>query len=580
MVRGTPDPDSTADPADLRTRLAEAEETLRAIRDGEADALVIAGSRGDEVHLLGGGDRAYRQFIDAVNEGAATLSVGGDILSCDAALAKTLGRPLDQVLGTPMADHLPPEDHEVLSAVLARAETVSSRRRVRLMTLEGRQVPVYVSAAVLRDAGEEQVFCLAFTDLEGVISAEEALRESEERLTQLTEQSGTVAWEVDAQGLYTYVSHVVEAVLGYRPDELVGRVHFYDLHPEEGRESFKTAALAVFAEKGSFHNLLNAAQTKDGRQVWLSTTGAPMLNADGTLRGYRGSDIDVTEPKRGADEISRLHAELEDRVRERTEDLSSANEELQAANEELNGVNVKLEEATRAKSDFLASMSHELRTPLNSIIGFSGVMLQGLAGDLSAEQNKQLGMINNSGQHLLELINQVLDLTKVESAQDQPTIRKLGVGAVAREMFDSVRPMAEAKGIEMRWTCPEGLRPILTDRLRIGQILLNLMGNAVKFTEHGYVGVTVSQDDSGVTITVDDSGRGIPVEDLERVFDDFYQVSPHSSAKSEGTGLGLAVSRRLAESIGARIEVTSEPGRGSVFTLRIPDRPRQRSPRP
>jgi len=201
-------------------------------------------------------------------------------------------------------------------------------------------------------------------------------------------------------------------------------------------------------------------------------------------------------------------------------------------------------------------------------------MLQGLAGDLNQEQNKQLGMINNSGRHLLELVNEVLDLAKVESGQDRPTIRRVDVGALSREMFDTIRPMAAAKGIEMRWTCPDGLRPIRTDGLRASQILLNLMGNAVKFTEHGCISATVSQDGSGVAITVEDSGCGIAAEDLERVFGDFYQASPHSGAKSEGTGLGLAVSRRLAESIGARIEVTSEPGRGSAFTLHISERPR------
>ena len=202
------------------------------------------------------------------------------------------------------------------------------------------------------------------------------------------------------------------------------------------------------------------------------------------------------------------------------------------------------------------------------------MLLQGLAGSLEDEQRRQLGMINNSGRNLLELINGILDLAKVESAQDRPTIGKVDVGVVAREMFDTVGPMDDVKGIEMRWTCPDGLRPVQTDGLRVSQILLNLMGNAVKFTEHGYVSATVSQDDSGVTVAVGDSGRGIAAEDLERVFDDFYQVTPHGSAKSQGTGLGLAVSRRLAESVGAQIEVTSEPGRGSIFTLRIPERPR------
>ncbi|MCX6637126.1 MAG: PAS domain S-box protein, partial [Acidobacteria bacterium] len=132
---------------------------------------------------------------------------------------------------------------------------------------------------------------------------EDALRESEARFDQLAEQSGIIAWEMDAQGLYTYVSHVSEALWGYHPDELAGRMHFYDLHPEEGREAFKTAAFAVFERKEPFRNLVNAVEGKDGRLVWVSTNGIPLLNADGTLRGYRGSDTDITERKRAEEAL-------------------------------------------------------------------------------------------------------------------------------------------------------------------------------------------------------------------------------------------------------------------------------------
>ncbi len=129
------------------------------------------------------------------------------------------------------------------------------------------------------------------------------LRTSDERFTQIVEQSATIAWEVDPQGLYTYVSQVSEPVLGYRPDELMGRMHFYDLHPESGREAFKAAAFAVFERKQAFQNLVNAVQTKDGRQVWLSTNGLPLLNADGSFRGYRGADTDITERKRAEEKL-------------------------------------------------------------------------------------------------------------------------------------------------------------------------------------------------------------------------------------------------------------------------------------
>jgi signal transduction histidine kinase len=264
-------------------------------------------------------------------------------------------------------------------------------------------------------------------------------------------------------------------------------------------------------------------------------------------------------------------------VQERTEELYAANEELQSINEELATLNselveanLRLEEATRAKSDFLAAMSHELRTPLNSIIGFSGVLLQGLTGPVDDEQRRQIGMINNSGRHLLELINKVLDLSKIESGHVRPDWRRIDLRDVVLKMVDTVRPLAQAKGLEIVATLPETPALVTTDGTRVGQILLNLLGNAIKFTGEGRVDVTVATESGSVAISVSDTGRGIGPDDIARVFDDFYQVVPPDGGKSEGTGLGLSVSRRLAESVGARLGATSEAGSGSRFTLTVP----------
>jgi PAS domain S-box-containing protein len=176
---------------------------------------------------------------------------------------------------------------------------------------DGTIFPTQMSVVVLKDERGDPYGLAAFAeDITERKRADTELRESEERFNQLAEQSGTFAWEVDAQGIYTYVSHVAKAVLGYRPDELVGRMHFYDLHPEEGRETFKAAAVAVFTRKEPFQNLENVAQAKNGRRVWISTNGIPLLNADGTLRGYRGSDTDITERKRAEEEIVRERKNL------------------------------------------------------------------------------------------------------------------------------------------------------------------------------------------------------------------------------------------------------------------------------
>ncbi|MBU4555405.1 MAG: PAS domain-containing protein, partial [Actinobacteria bacterium] len=284
----------------------------------------------------------------------------------------------------------------------------------------------------------------------------------------------------------------------------------------------------------------------EGELIWIQTTKVPLHDHNGQPYAVLGIFEDVTERKRAEADILRL-------------------------NEELAQSNRSLEEATRAKSDFLASMSHELRTPLNSIIGFSGVLAQEIPGELNAEQHKQLGMINRSGRHLLLLVNEILDLVRIESGQKNPTIRDVDISELVAEMFNTMEPLAAAKGLQVNLVRPEEPLRAITDPHFMSQIMLNLLGNAVKFTDVGHVTTTVSREGTDLLISVQDSGCGIAAENTARIFDDFYQAAASDGVKHEGTGLGLAVSRRLAESIGVQIDVVSELGKGSTFTVRIPD---------
>jgi signal transduction histidine kinase/HAMP domain-containing protein len=228
------------------------------------------------------------------------------------------------------------------------------------------------------------------------------------------------------------------------------------------------------------------------------------------------------------------------------------------------------QEADRLKSAFLASMSHELRTPLNSIIGFTGILLQGLVGSLNEEQNKQLRMVQSSASHLLELINDVLDISKIEAGQLKISVSKFAMSAAIEKVNQTVTPLAEKKGLSLVVDIKPKVGQITSDRLRVEQILINLVNNAIKFTEKGEVRLECEIKNGYLEINVIDSGIGIKDEDLNKLFKPFQQVDTGLTRQYEGTGLGLSICKRLVEKLGGKIWVKSKWGIGSTFSFTLP----------
>lgn len=231
---------------------------------------------------------------------------------------------------------------------------------------------------------------------------------------------------------------------------------------------------------------------------------------------------------------------------------------------------LKLQEATQAKTRFLAKMSHELRTPLNSIIGFSGTMKQGLAGPLNDEQLTQLEMINKSGKHLLSLIDDVLDISRVEAGRTELHITRFSPVERAEEVVQIAGPLALDKGISLKVETAGDVDAMESDDGKITQILLNLIGNAIKFTDAGAVTLRVSRYDDHIEFAVTDTGPGIGPETLPRVFEAFIQGDFVDGIGPGGAGLGLAISEEFASLLGGHIHVASELGVGSTFTLHVP----------
>jgi len=269
------------------------------------------------------------------------------------------------------------------------------------------------------------------------------------------------------------------------------------------------------------------------------------------------SMLDVTARVQGERELEQYRRDLEVLVERRTEQLVVANMELEAAN--------------NAKKAFLANMSHELRTPLNTVLGFSGVLLKGTVGDLNEEQAEELQMIHDAGQQLLSMVDEVLDIAKIESGQVQVDWGQVDLGALTARVFKEFEVAAKDAGVDMQLQIEDGTFVVESDLGKLNQVLRNLLGNAIKFTpEGGEVHLELQREGEGARILVRDTGVGIAPYDQGRVFSAFYQARPPGEAKSQGAGLGLAIVSELCELIGARVEVQSAPGYGALFTVHVP----------
>jgi len=271
-------------------------------------------------------------IVDSSDDAIIGENLDGTITSWNRGAEKIFGYTSAEMEGTSILRLIPANqqlEEQGSLGKIRRGQSVIHFETLR-QTKDGELMDVSITASPIRDAAGKIIgMSKVARDISERKRGEETLRASEARYAHLAEQSSVVAWEVDAQGLYTYVSQVAGRVWGYRPGELVGRKHFYDLHPESGREAFKASAFTAFARKQPFVDLVNAIQTKDGRQLWVSTNGSPNMNAEGTLCGYRGSDTDITERKVAQDALREAHLELEERVKNRTEELKRSNAQLQ-----------------------------------------------------------------------------------------------------------------------------------------------------------------------------------------------------------------------------------------------------------
>jgi PAS domain S-box-containing protein len=388
--------------------------------------------------------------------------------------------------------------------------------------------------------------------------------ETRDRLAAIVNFSNDAIISETLDAVITSWNQGAERMFGYSAEEIVGQPVSILFPPGEEHDERKILAQI---RPGNSTQLETVRRRKDGSLLNVALTLSPILDHAGRVVGASKIARDISARKRAELALQTLNKTLELEVAARTADLSAAL--------------VRAEAADRLKSAFLATMSHELRTPLNSIIGFTGILLQGLPGPLNPEQTKQLGMVKGSARHLLELINDVLDISKIEAGQLEVRAEPFDPGESIARVTASVKSFAEKKGVALGVNLPATLPQMVSDRRRVEQILLNLLNNALKFTEEGEVTLTVETvagfrfaPEAGpvpaLRLRVADTGIGIKPEDLALLFQPFRQLDTGLTRQHEGTGLGLAICRRLAHLMGGEISADSEWLKGSVFTVVLP----------
>lgn len=387
--------------------------------------------------------------------------------------------------------------------------------------------------------------------------ARRSRREAETRYQLLVERLPMIVYLSPVGNIShtTYVSPQVQTILGYTPEEWLADPEFWRtrLHPNDREGVIHTVEESE--RTGDPSSMEYRMLTRDGKIIWFHDQAVLLRDDKGQPLYWQGIKVDITTRKQAEAEILSLNAELERRVQERT---------------------TELERALRAKDEFLASMSHELRTPLNAILGLSESLAEHVAGSLNEKQQRYVKTISESGNHLLSLINDILDLARIESGQVVLNISEVDLQQVCQASLRMINQMAHKKEQEVTLEIEDGIDFIWVDERRLKQILVNLLSNAVKFTPAGgKLGLQLkgSLKEKRVMFIVWDNGIGISENDLERLFQPFVQLNSSLSREAPGTGLGLALVAQMVRLHGGSVRVESQVNEGSRFIVTLPWEP-------
>ncbi|MGA7821419.1 MAG: response regulator [Candidatus Sulfotelmatobacter sp.] len=487
------------------------------------------------------------QFIDLSIDMFCIAGFDGYFKNLNPAWQKTLGFTEQELKAKPYVEFIHPDDRSATASEASRLENseVTFAFENRYLCKDGSYKWISWNAV---SAPEKKVICAVARDITERRLADEKLRETEERHRKLFDNNPHPTWVYDRETLqFLAVNRATVEKYGYSREEFLAMT-IKDIRSPEYVPLLLESVGAVRdgIEKFGIWKHLKKDQTEIDMEITSYAMNFAGRHAEVVVA------VDVTQRKRDEEEKRKV-----------TEKLAASNRELELRNREV-------ERATRMKSKFLASMSHELRTPLNAIVGFSDLLAEGTAGILNDKQKRFVNHIKQGSAHLLQLINDILDLSKIEAGQLELHSEEFLVEDALPEVLSTIAPLAMAKGIRVEQKM-ETNSLVKADRVRFKQILYNLLSNAVKFTPNGgEINIACIDDRDFVSVSVTDTGIGIRPEDQKLVFEEFRQVEGTPDTAHQGTGLGLAITKRLVEQQGGRVSLESELGKGSRFTFTIP----------
>lgn len=480
-------------------------------------------------------EEKYRSLINNIQDGVFIIH-DAKIHFANESFARICGYSIKEVIGRDFRELVAPDDQEMVANNYFRKQAGENVPECEFLLLRknGEKVIVNMNVGHITYCGGIAIMGTV-KDITEHNKIEKELKESEEKYRTIIENSNDLIWKLDLAGNFLYFNKRAEEVSGYKLDNFIGKSFVPFIVPSD---LSKVERIFFETLKGNPQHYEVSIFKNDGSVLIMSVNTTPIFES-GRVVGTVSFGQDITEIRKS---------------------------------EELQLENAYLAYANKAKSEFLANMSHELRTPLNAIIGFSEILKQKIAGGLNEKQESFLDDVLIAGNHLLQLINDVLDLSKVEAGKVELIIENISVPETINEVLSLIKEKAAKNNVIIEKELDPRLDFMEADKLRLKQILFNLLNNAVKFSkpEGGIVTIISKKIEDAAQISVSDTGIGIKDEDRRKLFNEFQQLDSGITRKYGGTGLGLAITKKLVELHGGKIMVESKYGEGSTFTFLLP----------